>query len=105
MEGKQHERDGISKKTRTFKKYIGKRTRKLVIMGLIVAGTWRRCNAFGFAPTQRYEMRQGIVHVPGKKKQASLTMYLKMNDLEVQHELFVRNLARVGTHSEDMYMA
>ena len=71
-------------------------------MGLIVAGTWRRCNAFGFAPTQRYEMRQGIVHVPGKKKQASLTMYLEMNGLEVQH---VRKLARVGTHSEHMYMA
>ena len=71
--------------SRTFLR-IG--VRKLLRMGLVLAGVWRG-QAVGFASSERWKLRRQMAAAACKKESVSLSLPMVVNDLEVEENLFI----------------
>ena len=64
--------------------YFRQGTKKLSKLGLVPAKVWGHM-AFGLNPTERLKLRRQIAQVAGKKRSTSLSIFLEVNEIEVQH--------------------
>ena len=77
------------RRNRNFlKNYMRIGERKLLRTGLVPARAWRG-QAGGVAPTGRFKLRRQMAAAAaaGKKESVSLSLFVEVNDLEVEEEL------------------
>ena len=55
-------------------------------MGVGPGGVWRS-EALGKAPSQREDLRRHVASAAGKKSSLSLSLFLDVDNLEIEHEL------------------
>ena len=60
--------------------------RKLLRTGLVPAGAWRG-QAVGMAPAERLKLKRQMAAAAGKKEPVSLSLFMDVNNLEVEEEL------------------
>ena len=81
-------RFSIARRNRVFQKtYLRIGLRKLLRMGSVLARGWR-VQAVGIAPTERLKLRRQMASaVAGKEESVSLSLFMDVNNLEVEEEL------------------
>ena len=65
---------------------LGANTKKHIHMGLVPAGIWEH-KAVDVCPIQRLRIRGEVADMPGKNEQASLDMFLEVENMELECEL------------------
>ena len=60
--------------------------RKLLRTGRVSARAWRG-QAVGIAPTEKLKLRQMAAAAAGKKESVSFSLFMEVNNLEVEEEL------------------
>ena len=59
--------------------------RKLQRMALVPARVWRG-QAVGIAPAERLKLRRQMTAAPGKKESLSLSLFMEVDNLEVEED-------------------
>ena len=72
---------------RVFQKnYMRTGMRKLLRTGLVLARAWEG-QAVGIAPTDRLKLRREMAAAAGKKESVPLSLFMEVNNLEIEKEL------------------
>ena len=69
------------------RKYMRTGEKMLLRTGLVPARAWGG-QAVGIAPTERLKLRRQVAAAAGKKESVSLSLFMEVNNFEVEEELF-----------------
>ena len=84
-----------------FYENLGARTTKLIHMGLVLAGIWEH-KTVDVCPIQRLRIRRQVADMSGKNEQASLDMFLEVENMALDCELAFSGCCSAGGRWNDV---